>query len=297
RTMGLAVGQLNFLVITILASTLTVGSLTIFNLANNLQYFPIGIIGFSFAVAAFPTLSKFVAERKQDELINHLSKTIRQILFFIIPATLVFLLLRAQIVRIVLGSGQFDWDATIATGNTLAFFALSLTAQCMIPLLARGFYALHDTWVPFKIAFVSVLINIIFSLLLKDLLGVSGLALAFSIAATFQATALWITLRKKIGTLRELDILQTVFKISFAAIVMGIVTQLVKTKLGSSMDLTSFWKVATQGFVAGALGLITYIGICFVLKVEELFELIGSFKRKWLKLTNIPVEISEVDDV
>jgi putative peptidoglycan lipid II flippase len=279
RTLGLAATQLNFLVITILAS--------------NLQYFPIGIIGYSVAIAAFPTLSQLIAENNGEQFISHLSKTIRQILFFIIPVTILFLLLRAQIVRVVLGTGQFDWKATIATGNALAFFSLSLFAQCIIPLLARAFFALHDTWTPFKIAFVSALINIIFSLILKDVYGVVGLALAFSIAAIFQLALLWVALRKQTGTLKELSIIQTLFKISLAAIAMGLATQIVKTWLGSLVDMTRFWGILTQGVIAGTLGLTVYAGICFALKVEEITELRNSFKKRWLKVENLPSDMPE----
>ncbi|MFA4831644.1 MAG: murein biosynthesis integral membrane protein MurJ [Patescibacteria group bacterium] len=297
RTMGLAAAQFNFLIITILASTLAGGSLAIFNLANNLQYFPVGIIGFSFAIAAFPTLSKLIAENKQEEMISHLSKVVRQILFFIIPITIIMLLLRSQIVRVVFGSGRFDWNDTIQTGNALAFFCLSLFAQCLIPLLTRSFFALQDTWTPFKIAFVSALINIILSLTLKDVYGVVGLALAFSIAMVIQLALLWITLRQKTKTLNELSILHTLFKISIAAIAMALVIQFLKTPLAGIVDMTRFWGILTQGFTAGLVGLLVYAGICLGLKVEEVFELKESIKKKWLKLTDIQGEINEANDV
>jgi putative peptidoglycan lipid II flippase len=297
RTLGLAANQLNFLVITILASTLATGSLAVFNFANNLQGFPIGIIGYSFAIAAFPALSKFIAENKQAEMVNHLSKTIRQILFFIVPITILFLLLRAQIVRVVLGTGQFGWEATIATGNALAFFSLSLFAQCLIPLLVRAFFALHDTWTPFKIAFVGALVNIIFSLILKDIYGVVGLALAFSIASIFQLALLWVALRKQTGTIKELSILQTLFKISVAVMTMGLITQLVKTWLGNTVDMSRFWGVLTQGFVAGMVGLLSYGIIASLLKIEEMHELRMSLKKRWLKLTNIQGEVNEGDQI
>ena len=297
RTLGLAASQLNFLVITIIGSTLAAGSLAIFNFANNLQYFPIGIIGYSFAIAAFPTLSQLVAEKNGDAFTSHLSKTIRQILFFIIPLTLVFLLLRAQIVRVVLGSGQFSWDATIATANALAFFSLSLFAQCLIPLLARAFFALADTWTPFVIGFVSALINIIFALLLKDQYGVVGLAIAFSIAMVVQLALLWIALRKRTFTLHELPILHTLYKLSIAALLMGVTIQILKAPIAAVVDMTRFWGIATQGLVAGGSGLLVYSFVSLALRVEEMRELRVSLKRRWLKLTNVPGEVREAEEI
>ena len=69
RTLSLAVNQINFIVITVIASTLAGGSLAIFNLANNLQSFPIGIFGLSFAVAAFPALSAWKSRRPAEHRI------------------------------------------------------------------------------------------------------------------------------------------------------------------------------------------------------------------------------------
>ncbi|MCK5357856.1 MAG: murein biosynthesis integral membrane protein MurJ, partial [Elusimicrobiales bacterium] len=176
RTMSLAISQINLLVITIIASTLASGSIAVFNFANNLQSFPIGIFGISFAVAAFPTISAIAFDK--PKLINNFSKVIRQILFFIVPATVLLLTLRAQIIRVILGTGQFNWEDTLLTIHTLGFFTLSLFAQASIPLLARVFYARHNSLTPFYIGLSSALVNLILSLVLVRILGVAGLALA-----------------------------------------------------------------------------------------------------------------------
>ena len=149
RTMSLAITQVNLLVITVIASTLASGSLAIFNFANNLQSFPIGIFGISFAVAAFPTLAAVAFDRKK--LVYNFSHIFRQILFFIIPATIFLYALRAQIIRVILGTGQFDWEDTILTINTLGFFTISLFAQATIPLLVRVYFARQNSKTPFII--------------------------------------------------------------------------------------------------------------------------------------------------
>jgi len=298
RTLALATHQINLLIMTVLASTLAAGSLTVFNFASNIQYFPIGIIGYSFAIAAFPTLAGFVADKNEKKLIEHLMRTIRQILFFIIPLTLVLLLLRAQIVRVLFGTGQFGWEATIATANTLAFFSLSLFAQCLIPLLARTFYALHDTWSPLIIAVISSLINIVFALALKDSLGIAGLALSFSIASILQVALLWITLRtKKLKNINELPILHFLYKVSVAAIFMGFLIQILKVPIASIVDMTRFWGIATQGSIAGGSGLLLYTVIGKLLKLEEVDILQKSLKKKWLKITNVPTNIPESKEI
>ncbi|OGH71956.1 MAG: murein biosynthesis integral membrane protein MurJ [Candidatus Magasanikbacteria bacterium RIFCSPLOWO2_01_FULL_43_20b] len=293
RTLGIAINQLNFLAITIIGSTLISGSIAIFNLANNLQYFPIGIIGVSFAIAAFPTLSQAVAENRRHDVITELSATIRQILFFIIPITIIFLLLRAQIVRVVLGSGQFNWNDTILTANTLAFFSFSLFAQCLIPLLARAFYALHDTWTPFLIGLATTVANITTAIYFKSSLGVSGLALAFSISTIIQLVLIWLFLRKKLGTLKENEIITSLYKISVAALIMAIVVQLFKAPLSGIVNMEKFWGIFTQGAIAGTVGLLVYCGILFLLKSQEILQFNASLKKRWLRLWSVEGEVNK----
>jgi len=297
RTLSLATAQINLVVITILASTLTEGSLTIFNFANNLQYFPVGIIGISFAVAAFPSLSELVAKGRKAEMITQLIKTTRQILYFIIPLSILFLILRAQIVRTVLGSGAFDWDATIQTADTLAFFTLSLFAQAMIPLLARGFYAIQDTWTPFLIGVSSTLINVLAAIFLKDIYVVRGLAFAFSISSVFQGALLWFSLRHKVGPMKEKTLLLFLGKITFAAMIMAVLTQYLKAPLSLIVDMTRLWGIFLQGLLAGIAGILVYILVTWLLGIEEVQIIKRSFKKKLLKLSDVEATINEPDEV
>ncbi|RLC39214.1 murein biosynthesis integral membrane protein MurJ, partial [Candidatus Falkowbacteria bacterium] len=223
RAMSLGISQINLLVITIIASTLAGGSLAIFNFANNLQSFPVGIFGISFAVAAFPTLSAIAFNKKK--LIDNFSKIFRQILFFIVPATVLLLTLRAQITRVILGTGHFDWEDTILTINTLGFFAISLFAQASLPLLVRMFYARHNAKTPFLIGIASAVLNVFLSIYFVRDLGVAGLALAFSIANIFNFILLWLALRFEIGSLDETNILISSIKFTAAAMACGIAVQ------------------------------------------------------------------------
>lgn len=284
RTLSLAIAQINLLVMTVIASTLISGSLAIFYLANNLQSFPIGIFGISFAVAAFPALSTYAFNRKK--LVDNFSLILRQILFFIIPATVLLLTLRAQIVRVILGTGLFNWEDTILTINTLSFFTISLFAQAGLPLLVRMFYARHDSKTPFYIGLVCTLVNVLLALVLAGKYSVAGLALAFSLANIFNFILLWLMLRQEIGSLDELRIFYSVIKFSAAAIFCGIAVQTMKLLIWPFIDMTKLWGVFTQGLVAGSFGISIYLIICSLLKSEELFGFWVSLKRRlpWRKI-------------
>ncbi len=280
RTMSLAISQVNLVVITIIASTLAAGSLAIFNFANNLASFPIGIFGISFAIAAFPTLSALV--KNKTEMIRNFSKVLRQIIFFILPATVFMLTLRVQIIRVILGSGRFDWEDTILTMDTLTFFSLSLFAQATVPLLIRMFYANKDSKTPFVIGLIAAIANIFLSYYFASRMGVAGLALAFSIANIINFALLWLVLKVKLGDLDEVNILYSTLKISLASICAGLGIQSMKLIVGTSsiIDMTRFWGIFTQSAIAGIFGILIFILICWIMHVEEFYNFIRSIISK-----------------
>ena len=300
RTLTLAINQLNLVVITIIASTLAAGSLAVFNLANNLQTFPVGIFGISFAIAAFPTLSALAIKDNKKEFIHSFSNTSREILFFIIPASALLLVLRAQIVRVILGSGNFTWEDTILTIDTLAMFTFSLFAQALIPLLIRGFYAFHNSLTPFILGLISSLLNIILSLILikpfsffnsNFNLGVSGLALAFSISTILNFILLWIGLRIKTGTLDEKQIIWSIFKISIATLAMAIITQFMKFGIEPYFGTRTFIGIFLQGLIAGLVGIAVFIVVGLALKSQEMITFVNSLRRRMFKeKANYPKE-------
>lgn len=295
RTLGLAISQFNLVVVTILASLLPAGSVAVYNYANNLQGLPVGLIGIPFALAVFPFLSTLVANNNLDDFKIQVSSTARQILFLIIPCSIALLLLRAQIVRVILGSGVFSWSDTINTANTLAFFSLGLFGQALVNLFARAFYAFSDTKTPVIIGLVSEFISIVAALLLMKPLGVAGLGLAASIGAIVNAVVLYFTLRQKTHGLCDDKIIASIFKISAAGICMALTIQALKQPISWVVNMDKFWGILTHGFVSGVVGLLVYALICHLLKLEEMVHLQSSLKRRWLRIFNVPAGIDEAE--
>ena len=295
RTLGLAAAQLNFVAITVFSSTLNTGSLAIFHFANNLQSLPVGMIGVSFALATFPALSTCIVKNDKEQFITSLAISIRQILFFIIPLTVLFILLRAQIVRVVLGSGAFDWNDTIQTADTLRLFALSLFAQSLIPILARAFFALEDTWTPFLTTVIGTLVTVLLAHWYVSHFGILGIALAFSIGMVVQCILLWFSLRHKLGTLHEHSLIIFLTKVSIAALPMALVTQKLKEPLAAIVDMQRFWGIFTQGLVAGLSGIFVFLVVCQCLRLEELQEFHGALKKRWFRQKPLPFDIPQED--
>jgi putative peptidoglycan lipid II flippase len=294
RTMSLAVTQIDLLVTTVIASGLAAGSLTVFNLANNLQSFPVGIFGISFAIAAFPALSQYAYDKEKLEA--SFSATLRQILFFVIPATVLLITLRAQIIRVILGAGAFTWQDTILTMNALAFFSISLFAQASTPLIVRVFYARHDSKTPFYIGIFTVSTNIILSLLLSKKMGVTGLALSYSISSILNFLLLWTWLHFQVGNLDISNIIKSATKFSLAAIGAGLAVQLMKVFISPVIDMTRFSGVLIQLISSGLAGVLAYLFMCYLLGSEELNTFINSLKKSRKTSAKNIIESPEVDN-
>ncbi len=286
RTMGLAAGQVNLVVITMIASTLTAGSIAVFNLANNLQSLPISIFAVSLAIAVFPTFTQAVNENNKRLFSENFSVSLRRILFLVIPTSILILVLRAQIVRVILGTGAFSWENTYATAQTLGIFAISMFAQGLIPLLARSFYAHEDTKTPMMISIFSIALNVLLSWYLAQSFGVIGLAMAFSIASIVNMLLLYITLHFRVKGINDNKILRSLLMISINAVSAGAIAYAGLYLLAPLVNMQTFWGIFIQGVGAGLLGLITYLILSILFKVEEMEIVRRLLKRVWLLFVN-----------
>lgn len=280
RTLTIAVTQINFMIITIFASTLAAGSLAVFNFANNIQSAPLGLFGISFAIAVFPSLSAYAAQKKKEEFINAFSRTFRQILFFIIPVSVFLFVLRAQTVRLALGSGKFDWNDTILTFKILGLLTMSLLAQALLPLLTRAFYALQNTKTPLYIALISEVVNLLAVALTIGKYGIFGLAIAFSFSSFVNAILLFFFLRKKLSSIDGKTILDSTVRIIIASLIGGGVAQIAKYVVGSRGELDTFLAVLRQFMIAGISGAIAFAAASYFLRVKEFFQFKESITRK-----------------
>ena len=219
RAFGAAAWQLNLLAVTFFASLSAAGSLAAFTFANNIQTVPIGLVGIPFAVAIFPALSAAFARGETDRFVSLTVKYLRRAIFLTLPLSMLLITLRAQIVRVVLGSGVFDWADTIATFQILGILALSIFAQAGIPLLARCFYAMENTKTPLFIALVAVATNIGFSALMLEKWGIYAVAAGFSLGALVNFVLLFAFLEKAVSSPRLSSLHRKIFRSLFASAV------------------------------------------------------------------------------
>lgn len=276
RMLGLGAVQLEQVVSTMIASTLAAGSVAVFHAANNLQSFPINIFGVSLAVSSFPVFSEAVAAGNIDRFVKEFSRVFRRILFFIVPCSVMFVLLRAHIVRLVLGAGEFNWEDTVLTAQTLGFFALSLFAQSLIPMIARSFYALQDTATPVKVSIIAVVLNILGGVYLGRIYGVEGIALSFSIVSSLHMMTLLALLRLRLGMLDDNAILNSTIKIIIASGCMAAAVWATLHVAAVGVNQQTFVGLLLQAAVAAGVGGAVYILLAFIMRFDEV-RLIASW--------------------
>ncbi len=297
RTAGLAVAQVNLIVILAFASSLSKGSVTVLNFAMNLQYVPIGLFAISFAVAAFPKLSRHASSNDAPAFRQALHDATRMILFLILPSAALLIVLRAQIVRILLGAGAFDWDATIRTADALAIFAFSLLPQALYPLYARAFYALQETWRPFFIGVAMEVANLFLAWQLYGRFGVAGLALAFSLASWFGIGLMFWQLRRKTGSLGLRMLLPSYGIAILGSIVLMTSAYLIRTMIGTWIPLRTLWQVVLQAGCAAMVGCAGFIGIAILLRSPEWKELSETIRRRVWRRAKVAESASEAQGV
>lgn len=304
RTLALSMGQVTLLILTAFASFLAPGSIAVFSFAFNLQAVPLAIIGVSYSVAAFPTLSHHFASGEKSEFLRHMEAALRHVLFWAIPATVLIIVLRAQLVRTILGSGAFDWDATRLTAAALALFVISLSAQSVTLLIARGYYAAGKTVEPLLCAFAAVAVSATSAMglsvalhahpfwrdFLESLLRVSDipgttvlmLALSYALGALAQA-ALALALFSRdfplaLGGLRRLA-----FESFAAAIIGGASAYGALAFAGTFGSIDTTAGVLFQGGLGGVVGLSVAALVLYALRNRELIEAYGALRRRLVK--------------
>ncbi|OGE20157.1 murein biosynthesis integral membrane protein MurJ [Candidatus Daviesbacteria bacterium RIFCSPLOWO2_01_FULL_43_38] len=282
RTVGVAVEQINETVGIILASLISSASVTFLTFAQHLHTVPIGLFGATLAQAALPVLARAKAKGETEAFKGTLLTTMHQILFLALPAVAILIVLRIPAVRLVFGASQFNWEATVLTGRTLAFLSIGLAAQSVVLLLARSFYALKDTKTPVLISISTVLLNIILSVFFVRILHLEvwSLGLSYSIA-TITSVPLFIgALNGKLGGFNLKNLCLPAIKMVVAAGISAVALYIpIKLLDQLVFDTTKTVNLLLLTGIASFFGLSVYLFLVWMMKVREL-ETFGNFIKK-----------------
>jgi len=315
RTLALSAHQISLLFLISFASLMASGSIAVFNLSFNLQSVPLTIIGVSYSVAAFPTLAKMFSNGQKKDFLEQVLTASKHIIFWSFPAIVLFIILRAQIVRVILGSGEFDWADTRLTAAALALFAVSIAAQGLVLLFVRGYYAAGNTKKPLILNLISAGLVILFAFglgklfagsptfqyFIESILRVEGiegtsvlmLPLGYSIALILNAIAFWVMFQKDFKSF-SVSLSKTFFQSLSASIIMGFVSYEFLNVFDDLFDIDTFWGIFSQGLFAGIVGIATGVMMLVLLGNKEIGEVWKSLHSKFWRADTVAVEQEEI---
>ncbi|PCI19717.1 hypothetical protein COB64_03330 [Candidatus Wolfebacteria bacterium] len=306
RTLGLSVNSFALLAIVAMASFIGEGSISVFNFSFNLQAVPLTLVGASYSVAAFPTLAQFFSKNNIKGFVQQITHAAKQIIFWSMPIMFLFIILRAQIVRVVLGSGSFTWDDTRLTAATLALFSISIVGHALILLLVRGYYAAGKTTRPVVINVFSAGLIVVFAFIFLKLFqtypmfqffieslfrvddipgtGILMMALAYSVGTLVNFFLLWTRFKKDFLNKEIIaDIRKTFFQTFAAAFFIGFVSYVFLLLFSNVFDLDTFWGIFLQGFLSGIIGIAVGVVILKLFKNEQIKEVQDTLRTRFWK--------------
>lgn len=305
RSLALGMNAVTALVLTALASKIATGSIAVFTFASNLEAVPLALFGSSYAVAAFPALSEASASARNDEFSNILSAGARHIILWSLVSFGLILVLRAHIVRAVLGTGAFDWDATRLTAALLAVLAFGLAADGLRLLFSRALYAARQSWRPllYQIAggALTVLLAFAFLALPERMLlapfaaflkvgdvpanAILLLALATTLGQAFLVLVSLVALRGVASGLAR-SLFRPIADGLLAALSGGAAAYAALAVAGGIAPLTTLAAVLAQGFIAGVIGLTAAALALYTVENEEFLAVALALSR----LVRVPSE-------
>ncbi|HEX7621636.1 MAG TPA: murein biosynthesis integral membrane protein MurJ, partial [Anaerolineales bacterium] len=229
RLISVAVLQLNMVVTGIIASSLPTGSLSAIKYAFPIMTMPLVVIGSGIGFATLPTFSAQFARGQLDDMRSSLTASLRGVLFLSIPATIGLILLRGPLITFLFQRGNFSAESTQMVSWALLWYTVGLVAHCVLEILVRAFFALHDTKTPALISAGAMGLNIIFSITFPfwfqkmGWMPLGGLAFAITLETAIETTVMFFLLRKRIKGIHAGALVKGAGAAALATLFMGAV--------------------------------------------------------------------------
>ncbi len=280
RIIGQAAFQLNFIVVTSLATREGPGTVSAINYAFTIMMLPNAMIGGAFATVLFPTMTAQFDRGDIDGLKQSLMSGLKPLLFFALPASAGLYVFRVPIIHVLLQSGAFSNTSTDLVATPLAFFALALTFYSLVEILARTFYAMRNTIIPVSAGIFITVINITLGAILAPRIGFAALAMSLSISTAIEALILFAVLTWKLGRF-DAEFAVWFARIGVATALMACVAFMMNGTLLKTIDSANVNKPLALIFLLWAVALCggVYFAACYALRLPETERWIALGKR------------------
>ncbi len=277
---GQAAGEVNKLVDSMFAYSLEHGTVRALFYANRLIHLPLAIFGIAVSVAILPAISRAAARKADGEIHDTLLHGLRQTFFLVGPAMVGLMVLAPPIVRLLFERGEFGPEATLRTAAALRYYAVGLIAFAWVKVCVQGFYAEQNTKTPVIVASGSMLLNILLNCVLVGPMGFRGLALSTSAAFIVNFVLLYLLLSDRYGVLWDRDTARSIGRMLFAIAVMAFIAWAFGARAESFFGIETLRARAIGALLPIAAAALAYLGLCRVLRLEELEHFLSAFRRR-----------------
>lgn len=278
--LGLSVIYLNYFVTQNLGSQLDEGTVTALNNANRLMQLPIGVFATAIASAFFPTLTEMIAKKDIKNFKLKLVEGINLNNFILIPASVGLMVVAEPLIRALFMQGKFTEENVAITASVLIFYCIGILGYSQQQVLNRGMYALRDSKRAVIVNCAIIIINVILSFMMVGPFKAQGLALAYSIAGLISMFLLYMLLYKKVGDLGSRAIVTSLVKTTIASVVMGVCVVLFLNVSDGFIDIASKSQQLLELFLAVGIGIIVFVIMAMVLRINEMQDAMQLVKRK-----------------
>ena len=265
------VTQINILVGTIIAS-FQASAVSYLYYADRIYQINLAIAGIAIGTVILPQLSKHIKNKKIDKINLIQNKALELSLFLSIPAAIALLIAPEEIISSLFGYGSFDENSVKNSAKALFYFGIGLPAFSLIKVFSTFFFARNNTKIPFYISLISVVSNILISVIFFQKIGFIVIPIATTISSWFNAIFLFVFLKRKRLFNFNLIFIDRFIKILITSILMGIffnyLIYFFNEKFLYEEILKSIYLVGVV-----ILGLIFYILVAIFIKAFKLSDI------------------------
>jgi len=281
--LGMAVTQLNVVIDRLLAMWVGDYAPAALFFAERLVYFPLGIFATALGTVLLPAFSSLVARGELNEMRVTAERSLRHLLFVMVPAAIGLGVMAPYIFSTVFQQGAFDAMSTWRSAVALQCYAPGLIIFSLAKVVVPAFYSMQDTKTPVRIGMIAlglnVALNILFILVLPGPYKHAGIALGTVLAEMFSSLILLRMLQQRFGRMDWRLIGGTLGRAMVAGTGMLVVLTLLSPALQSALGGWGKWGqiVTLGGGVFG--GVLTYFTIICMMRAPEMREILMAIRR------------------
>jgi len=265
------VTQINILIGTIIAS-FQAGAVSYLYYADRVYQINLAVAGIAIGTVILPQLSRHIQNNENEKINIIQNKSLELSLFLSIPAAIALIIASDEIISALFGYGSFDEIGIKNSAKALFYFSLGLPAFSLIKVFSSFFFARHNTKLPFYISLVSVLLNIVISVVFFKKIGFIIIPIATTISSWFNSILLFIFLKKQNLFKFNLIFFSKFTKIIFSSVIMGFFFNYLINFFEANLAYAQNYKaVYLVGIVL--IGLILYLLIAILFKAFKISDI------------------------